>query len=130
MKWWNHPGEGHQYVYYGKFDDNGLFTGEGLLEEPTGQYTGSFLKGKKHGEGVYKFKNNIRYEGSYINGIKEGFGCIICISNDEKIYEGQWKNNLPSGEGIRFDEKGRKEKTYYIEGINVYALKDQSNIVA
>ena len=62
--------------------------------------------------------------------MKQGFGKIMCISNEETIYEGEWKNNLPEGEGTRFDQKGNKEKTYYIDGINVFSLKDQSNKVA
>ena len=108
LKWWNQPGVEHLYSYYGKFDEKGLFTGESILEEPTGKYTGTFLNGKKHGSAHYKFKNNIEFEGNYENGIKQGQGKITCSSNGEIIYEGHWKNNLPEGEGVRFDEKGRK----------------------
>ena len=84
--------------------------------------------GKKHGEGVYRFNNNIKYEGHYSNGIKEGYGKVSFISNGELIYQGNWKENMPSGEGFRFDEKGIKEKTYYVDGINVLALKDPQSL--
>lgn len=78
------------------------------MKEPTGKYAGSFLRGKKHGEGTYRFNNNIEYDGHYVNGNKEGYGKVICISNGELIYEGTWKDNMPSGEGFRIDEQGNK----------------------
>lgn len=103
LKWWSQPGEENQYCYYGKFDADGYFTDEAILKEPTGKYNGNFLRGKKHGEGVYRFNNSILYEGQYYNGVKEGQGKVSCVTNGEIIYEGNWKDNLPYGEGCRYD---------------------------
>lgn len=31
-----------EYIYEGNFDDNGLFTGNGVLSSAKGKYTGNF----------------------------------------------------------------------------------------
>lgn len=95
LKWWAAPGEDNQYCYYGKFDEDGEFTEEGDLQEPTGRYLGYFHKGKKNGTGVYTFNKNLKYEGEYVNGIKQGKGKISFIDKGSVIYEGGFKNGLP-----------------------------------
>lgn len=44
--------------------------------EPSGTYVGKFVKGKKHGAGIYTFLNKLKYIGNYTNGEKEGEGTI------------------------------------------------------
>ena len=69
------------------------------------------------------------YEGGYLRGRKEGRGRVSTVVDGVErgvIYEGEWKKGLPEGEGYRFDEEGTRLKTFYIEGINVFSLEDQS----
>lgn len=51
---------GEEYEYFGPFAAN-RFEGRGTLKEPTGTYRGDFIKGEKHGKGVYEFLNGLRY---------------------------------------------------------------------
>lgn len=82
------------YIYNGTFNVNEEFNGEGKnfinsgnLDEPQGSYHGDFLNGHKHGYGIYKFKNGLRYEGEYRYGVREGKGTIY-NHNNTIAYEG------------------------------------------
>lgn len=87
----------------GKFDSDGLFQDEAILKEPDGEYHGNFLRGKKHGKGIYFHQQtNVKYEGEYRNGFKCGKGKMIQIDSDSLLYDGNWKNGLPDGIGSRF----------------------------
>jgi hypothetical protein len=77
-----------------------------VLREPTGTYTGTFLKGKKHGEGTYLFLNKIKYQGEYVQGVKQGKGKVSFADTDAAIYEGEFKNGLPHGKGVKYEEDG------------------------
>ena len=37
-------------------------------------YNGSFLNGKMHEKGLYKWADGREYYGDYVNNIKEGYG--------------------------------------------------------
>lgn len=108
LKWWSQPGEQNKHSYYGKFDSDGLFCDEGVLREPTGTYTGTFLRGKKHGVGTYLFANKLKYEGEYANGVKQGKGKVSFAEKDAVIFEGEFKNGLPDGKGVKYEEDGSK----------------------
>jgi hypothetical protein len=100
----------------------GRFTDDGILIEPTGKYAGSFLKGRKHGEGEYIYKTNLKYEGEYKGGEKEGKGRVSFYDQDLVIYDGNWKNGVPEGDGVKYDQNGRKIATLFHEGIDIMAL--------
>ena len=52
-------------------------------------YIGEFSGGKAHGEnGSYIWKNGDRFEGAWVNGLKEGRG--KWISHLGESYEGEW----------------------------------------
>lgn len=51
------------------------------MTEPNGIYKGDFMNGKKHGQGIYKFNNGLRYEGEYRNGVRSGNGIIYNPNN-------------------------------------------------
>lgn len=51
-------------------------------------YEGEFLKGKKHGKGIYKYANGDKYEGEFKEGIREGFGEFLW--NNGENFKGQW----------------------------------------
>jgi hypothetical protein len=99
-----------------------LFTEEGILREPTGQYTGSFLRGKKHGEGAYVFLNNLKYEGEYAAGAKHGRGKVGFADKEVTIFEGEFRNGLPDGKGVKYEEDGSKAEALFKDGINVLTL--------
>ncbi len=90
-------------------------------------YTGQFLKGKRHGLGIYKyFENQVQvafydgywnngnkegkgkysymdggyYDGDFINGDRDGHGSYVYGNQDK--YNGQWKNNKKNGLGEYF----------------------------
>jgi len=53
----------------------------GILEDPSGTYSGDFKDGEKHGKGIYKFKNGLRYEGDYSHNKKKGNGTLYNHGN-------------------------------------------------
>ena len=58
---------------------------------------GSYVKGKREGEGTYKFKNRARYVGYYKQNMKHGSGTFYYP--DGSIYEGEWFEDKKSGNG-------------------------------
>lgn len=87
-------------------------------------YNGEFANGEKHGQGIYYSENGTRYEGSYVNGYREGYGKIF--NNDDSLaYEGHMKSGLPHGEG-KIWKGGKEIKTTWDEGIDTNLLP-QSN---
>jgi hypothetical protein len=128
LRWWASPGEENQYCYYGKFDADGLFTEDGTLREPTGNYTGSFLRGKKHGEGTYIYSNNLKYEGEYREGVKHGKGRVSFADKLSVIYEGEFSSGLPDGRGVKYEEDGSSHSALFKQGINVLTLIDPQSL--
>ena len=59
---------------------------------------GSYVKGKREGEGTYKFKNRARYVGYYKQNMKHGSGTFYYP--DGSIYEGEWFEDKKSGKGL------------------------------
>ena len=75
--------------------------GEGTLTYPDGSSTtGEWSEDKPYG-GLFRTSENkqIEYEGEFANGVREGFG-VLYHKSGNKIYEGYWKDNQYSGEGI------------------------------
>ena len=56
-----------------------------------GQYTGTFVDNKQHGQGKRTWKNGDVYEGTFKHGLREGKGKYL--HNDGDKYEGLWVNN-------------------------------------
>lgn len=44
---------------------------------------------------MYIYKTNLKYEGEYKDGEKEGKGRVSFFDKDLVIYDGNWKNGLP-----------------------------------
>ena len=87
-----------------------------------GEYFGRFENGKRHGEGVFKYKKSGNvYSGSWKYGVKHGYGEFIFNDTKMKIagnwengkinhgkwifpngtyFEGPFVNNYPQGEGV------------------------------
>ncbi len=63
-----------------------------------GTYEGSYLNGKKHGKGVFKWHNGTQYKGDFSAGYPHGDGQITDSSQDY-YYKGQFQFGLPHGQG-------------------------------
>ena len=68
-------------------------------------YIGQSLNGKKHGKGIiFDMYGNVKYDGDFSNGEKEGKGKYIY--KDGKIYEGEWVKGKKNGKGIIYNKDG------------------------
>ena len=77
---------------------NGLFNDEGKIKWNNGtEYHGNFLDSTLCGKGKI-FNIGDQYEGKLEYGIKKGKG--IYKRNDKIIFEGNWNNDLPNGNGF------------------------------
>lgn len=86
-----------------------------------GEFFGRFENGKRHGEGVFHYKNKDIYSGSWKYGKKDGHGTYIFDANRMKIsgiwingeiekgkwifpngtyFEGNFEKNKPKGSGV------------------------------
>lgn len=54
-------------------------------------YEGEWMKGKKHGEGIYYYENGIEFRGAFALGKKYGNG-VFTFPGGTKV-EGFWDNN-------------------------------------
>ena len=76
---------------------------------------GNWLDGKKHGKGIYIWKDNSMYIGEFKNNKMDGYG--VCYDNHGNIiYEGEWKNNLVHGKGIYIWEEGKRYEGEFLHG--------------
>lgn len=87
------------------------------MKDPNGIYEGEFLKGEKHGYGIYRFSNGLKYEGNYKSGKKCGQGTIFNCNNSI-AYEGEFDDDIPHGVGYVYDENGEKMKRKWVNGID------------
>ena len=114
--------EGPQNKYEGEWLQNKKHGIGKMIYGGVGEYFGRFENGKRHGEGVFKYKKNGNvYSGSWKYGVKHGHGEFIFEKTKMKIagewengkilkgkwifpngtyFEGPFVNNYPKGEGI------------------------------
>lgn len=88
MKW---QVDGKDYEYDGEFNE-GVFSGNGTLTTPKGEYVGSFVNGKKNGKGKFRWNDGSYFIGTYVNDQKNGDG-ILYDKNDKVLRAGKWENN-------------------------------------
>ncbi len=114
-------------VYEGNWLKNQK-SGVGVLTKPDGsRYEGQFLHDLQHGKGVVFWNDKKFCEGNWVQGKYEGH-CVMTYSNGNKFdghfvkglrngqgtfqwsdgqkYVGNWKDEVPSGFGTKYDEKG------------------------
>ena len=114
--------EGPQNKYEGEWLQNKKHGIGKMIYGGVGEYFGRFENGKRHGEGVFKYKKNGNvYSGSWKYGVKHGHGEFIFEKTKMKIagewengkilkgkwifpngtyFEGPFVNNFPKGEGV------------------------------
>lgn len=97
--------EGQTIQYVGD-TKNGMAhgTGTGVWDASGGTYNGDWQENKRHGYGVYNWKDGVRYEGEFRQDKREGKGSYYWPSGER--YVGLWKNNQRHGQGVLYDKDG------------------------
>ena len=78
-------------------------------------YKGSFINGKKDGNGIMIYKNGTRYEGAFKNNKHEGFGKLKQL--DGETFIGEWKDGKINGNGVRCHCNGDRYIGSYVNNI-------------
>ena len=64
--------------------------GQGTYKHANGEYVGEFKDGKANGQGTATSADGqVKYVGEFKDGQSNGYGKLV---QDEKVYEGMWKN--------------------------------------
>ena len=84
-----------------------MMHGPGRLINKVGHYKGDFQSNQRQGYGIYRYRNGDFYEGDWVNGMKAGHGRSY-TKNDDRIYDGQFKNNQKHGAGKILTGDGHK----------------------
>lgn len=85
--------------YIGEMSEDGFREGYGKIEYPSKDiYEGYWHKDKRHGQGLYLYKNGGRYLGEFLDNLPTGQGCKIY--NSGNIYTGEFLNGKKNGQGV------------------------------
>jgi hypothetical protein len=103
-----------------------------LAENDTGEPQESYHGGKDssgipHGRGILQYSDGSKYEGEFVNGVRQGKGKFHFPVSDPKkriLYEGEWENEVIEGNGSLTFSNGDKYfgefKNYIQDGFGVY----------
>ncbi len=69
-------------------------------------FVGDYLRGKRHGYGVYSFPNGDRYEGQYVEDLPHGHGTYHFASG--QCYQGQWQQGKKHGWSVYTVDNGER----------------------
>ena len=78
------------------------------------KYEGDFVDNVKEGKGVYYYINGDKYEGEFFEDEKDGYG-VYYYKNGEK-YEGEFKDNKKNGHGIYYYLEGDRYEGEFKDG--------------
>ena len=98
-------------VYVGGMKGD-LFDGKGRLvygsADPRHRdvYDGSWLGGKRHGQGNLKWRNGAWYQGNWEDDLLHGVGVLVLPSGLR--YEGEFRNNQFEGQGVLEYTNGKR----------------------
>ena len=84
--------------------------GWGKYRYNNGYYDGFWLNSKKHGYGLYNWKDGGKYIGNWTNDKMEGYGVYIAKNNDNII--GQYRNGELNGLGLTVSGDTWKQGEY------------------
>jgi len=74
------------------------------------------VKNKKHGQGTFIYLDGSKYDGSWVDDVREGFGIYHYVNGDR--YEGEWKEHQRHGQGTYFYfETGISKLDFYEKSI-------------
>ena len=80
-----------EVIYKGNYK-NGKKNGFGILYHERGTYIGEFYDDLPNGKGVFDYKNDMRYEGYFLKGMRHGKGCLVNLK-EKTIQEYIYCNN-------------------------------------
>jgi hypothetical protein len=64
-------------------------------------YAGDMVDGERHGHGVSSSGSRERYEGSWANDLRDGYG--LTIGGAYRFLFGRYKNGEPVGQHVAWD---------------------------
>ena len=67
-----------------------------------------------HGKGTFTWPDNRKYEGEFVNDLREGFG--VYEWPDGRVYRGSWKQGKMDGEGTYISESGKIKQGMWRNG--------------
>ena len=95
----------HLLHYIGQVSDDKA-NGYGIAVFDTGsRYEGEWVNNLRQGEGSFYWPDGEYYKGEYDNDLRNGLGTYYW-PNGEK-YVGQWKDDQRNGEGVFYDKDGK-----------------------
>lgn len=72
-------------------------------ESELGKYTGEKYIGKRHGKGVFHYKEGYKYEGGWQNDEMSGYGVLVG-ANGRVLYAGEWQKGKFHGRGTLYNQ--------------------------
>ena len=114
-----------QLIYKGEFNAFFQLHGQGLRLSHDNKYEGSWKNGKKQGYGVVCFSNGDKYIGNFEDGKRHGYG-VFFFSNGNQ-YEGNWRHDKRHGEGVYKSQKSYFKGVYFNDMKTGYGTDILSN---
>jgi uncharacterized protein (TIGR02145 family) len=90
------------------------FNGMGSIQWENNQYEGLFNQNKFRGKGNVIYTNGDRYDGDFVDYIKQGSG--MYTFKNRALYRGQWVNDNYDGRGILNYENGDSYEGDFVVG--------------
>eukprot|EP00899_Mesostigma_viride_P020250 jgi/Mesvir1/28226/Mv04775-RA.1 len=86
-------------VLAGRPNGHGEYWVPGLspAEPPRLLYVGTWVEGKKEGNGIFHYKNGEVYSGGVFNNERHGHGAMLYTNLD--VYSGNWDKGVKTGDG-------------------------------
>jgi hypothetical protein len=85
------------------------------------EYSGHWVKGKRHGYGMAKYHDGEVYHGQWRRGRRHGHG-VLHLSNRE-VFDGYWSANKKHGLGMYFWTDGEVDISWYQDDIRLESLR-------
>lgn len=82
-----------------------------------GEYLGEILNNKRHGMGLFQFKNGGNFVGEFKNDVIDGSG--VFFWNPNKYYVGSWTDGKRDGFGIQINEDGNYSCQYWEDEVYI-----------
>ncbi len=111
--------DGNRYV--GEFKDDKR-SGQGIFTANGDKYVGEYREDKRNGQGTFTWANGDKYIGEFKDNQKNGLGMMTLA--DVGWHYGEWLNNIPQGQGIRFySDSGKREEGIWADGYLIREAK-------
>eukprot|EP00002_Diphylleia_rotans_P014672 TRINITY_DN2857_c0_g1_i4.p1 TRINITY_DN2857_c0_g1~~TRINITY_DN2857_c0_g1_i4.p1 ORF type:complete len:1284 (+),score=195.02 TRINITY_DN2857_c0_g1_i4:92-3943(+) len=82
-----------------------------------GEYKGTFLNAKRHGNGIMKYYDGSEYDGDWHHDLRHGRGFSTKkIGIEFEFYNGEWENDKPNGKGTIVYPSGNQVDGLFEDG--------------